>query len=139
MDQGFDLAMAHRFQVAQLDISSAYDAVQLLEYQDQDGMRYATADDYRSQVANSFTQEVSLHNLKIQSSRFSWDIGMYYNRVMQKQSNYYDFSDYALRGTCRRHASVPRMKHSTSMLRMAIKFFKKRRVVDSIVHESDSR
>lgn len=139
LNWGFHLAMAHRFRFGELDVSSAYDAVQLHEYQDQDGMPYATADDYRTQVANSFTQEVSFHNLKDSASRFSWDAGLYYNRIMQKQNNYYDFSDYALRGYMSETRFSSPQETFNQYVTLGYKVLKNLRFVGSISHESDSR
>ncbi|WP_084440356.1 TonB-dependent receptor [Acetobacter nitrogenifigens] len=95
---GFDLNMSHDFGFATLRSISAYETEREGEYTDQDGTTYASGDQYRNIVANSFTQEVNLKS-NDHGQRLQWVVGMTYNRVRMSQQFYFDFTDYVpLRG-----------------------------------------
>ncbi|GBQ70497.1 TonB-dependent receptor [Ameyamaea chiangmaiensis NBRC 103196] len=95
---GFDLNMAHDFGFATLRSISAYETEREGEYTDQDGTTYASGDQYRNIVANSFTQELNLTS-KDHGQPLQWVVGMTYNRVRMSQQFYFDFTAYVpLRG-----------------------------------------
>ncbi|NVN29286.1 TonB-dependent receptor plug domain-containing protein [Endobacter medicaginis] len=90
---GSDLRASRVLGPVTLSAISAFETERIAEYTDQDATQYATGDQYRNVVANSFSQEIDLRNTDRQS-RFQWSVGAYYNRVRMAQQFFYDFTNY---------------------------------------------
>ncbi|RUT26506.1 TonB-dependent receptor [Asaia sp. W19] len=135
---GADLKASHDFGFATLRSISAFETERVGEYTDQDGTLWATGDNYRNIVANSFSQELRLESRK--NRPLDWVIGAYYDRVRMTQQSFFDFTDYVpTRGYLQETSFGQNQQTFSQFAHLAYKLPHRLTLIGGLTHEADDR
>lgn len=135
---GADLKASHDFGFATLRSISAFETERVGEYTDQDGTVWATGDNYRNIVANSFSQELRLESRK--NRPLDWVIGAYYDRVRMTQQSFFDFTDYVpTRGYLQETSFGQNQQTFSQFVHLAYKLPYRLTLIGGLTHEADDR
>lgn len=135
---GADLKMSHDFGFAALKSISAFETERVGEYTDQDGTLWATGDNYRNIVANSFSQELRLESRKKQP--LEWVVGAYYDRVRMTQQSFFDFTDYVpTRGYLQETSFGQNEQTFSQFVHLSYKLPYRVTLIGGLTHEADDR
>ncbi|MBB2166789.1 TonB-dependent receptor plug domain-containing protein [Gluconacetobacter aggeris] len=136
---GADLKMSRQLGFATLSSISAFETERIGEYTDQDATQYATGDQYRNVVSNTFSQELSLKSAH-QQSPFHWSIGAYYDRVRMAQQFFMDFTQYLpQRGYLSETSYQQNQQTFSQFAHLSYRFPHNVTLFGGITHEADDR
>lgn len=135
---GADFKVSHDFGFAALKSISAFETERVREYTDQDGTLWATGDNYRNIVANSFSQELRLGS---RSNRpLKWVIGAYYDRLRMTQQSFFDFTDYVpMRGYLQETSFGQNQQTFSQFVHLAYRLPYRLAIIGGLTHEADDR
>ncbi|WP_025842079.1 TonB-dependent receptor domain-containing protein [Asaia platycodi] len=135
---GADLKMSHDFGFATIKSISAFETEHVGEYTDQDGTLWATGDNYRNIVANSFSQELRLESRK--KKPLEWVVGAYYDRVRMTQQSFFDFTDYVPTRGYLQETSFGQYEQTFSQFaHLSYKLPYRVTLIGGLTHEADDR
>lgn len=135
---GADLKMSHYFGFATIKSISAFETERVGEYTDQDGTLWATGDNYRNIVANSFSQELRLESRK--KKPLEWVVGAYYDRVRMTQQSFFDFTDYVpTRGYLQETSFGQNEQTFSQFAHLSYKLPYRVTLIGGLTHEADDR
>ncbi|GAA4488994.1 TonB-dependent receptor [Gluconacetobacter asukensis] len=127
----------HDFGFAKLYGITSFAQQQRHEYIDRDALAFRSGDTYFVSETNMFSQELGLQGRPLFHDRFHWVVGMYYNRIRNYGSNWFDLSDYI--GLIRDSTHQQPEQNFSQFATLGYDITRKLKLSFSLSHQTDDR